>query len=86
MQDLIEKKLEQAYQMKSGIMDKLDADQAAIESKCGAASEFEMRIQTQVKEIVWFLEKLDHPRVDQAHSVLRYWLQRRRKWMKDVQI
>ena len=54
----MEKKMEQAYQMFSGIMDKLDADQAAIESKCGAASEFELLIQTQVKEIVRFLEKL----------------------------
>ena len=33
MQDMMEKKLEQAYQLNSAIMDKLDADQAVIESE-----------------------------------------------------
>ena len=68
MQDMMEKKLEQAYQLTSAIMDKLGADQAAIESECEAASEFELRIQIQIKEIERLHEKLDPPRVDQAVS------------------
>ena len=60
MQDMMEKKLEQAYQLTSSIMDKLGADQAA--------SEFELRIQIQIKEIERLYEKLDPPRVDQAVS------------------
>ena len=68
MQNMMEKKLEQAYQLNSAIMDKLDADQTAIESECEAASEFELRIQIQVKEIERLLEKLDPAQVDQALS------------------
>ena len=68
MQNMMEKKLEQAYQLNSAIMDKLDADQTAIESECEAASEFELRIQIQVKEIGRLLEKLDPAQVDQALS------------------
>ena len=57
----MERKLEFAYDLNEAIMNKTDETQTAIENECDTASDLELKIQTQLKDIERLLERIDPP-------------------------